>query len=121
LAQDHQIFSRWTIKIPRYNSDHQAIVVHLTVDTRRNHRRYKNQHSYPIHDDSSAVIDKLFDHLRGFLMPPSKSDYHDTSWISKETWHLIDQRRILVHKHRYHHHLDDEPVFKRTRSHDNVE
>jgi hypothetical protein len=22
LVQDHQIFSRWTIKIPRYNSDH---------------------------------------------------------------------------------------------------
>jgi hypothetical protein len=41
--------------------------------------------------------------------------------IPKETWHLIDQRRILVHKHRYHHHLHDEPVFKRTRSHDNVE
>jgi hypothetical protein len=53
---------------------------------------------------------------------PSKSDHHDTSWISKETWHLIDQRRILVHKHRYHHHhLDDEPASKRTRSHDNVE
>jgi hypothetical protein len=59
--------------------------------------------------------------LCGFLEPPSKSDYHDTAWISKETWHLIRQRRILVHKHRYHHHLDDEPVSKRTRSHDNDE
>ena len=45
LAQNPKDFSRWVIKMPRYNSDHRAIVTELSlpVSVRSEHHRYQGQ------------------------------------------------------------------------------
>ena len=120
LADNPLEFTRWVIKIPRFNSDHRAIVTELSVQSNREHRVYVRQRKqFPIQDDTPTTVDKMFEHLRCSLETPKPFDQRDNSWISKETWSLIDRRYELVHKHRTRHHICDVPVSSRTRSHDN--
>jgi len=120
LAERPLEFRRWAIKIPRYNSDHRAIVAELTVCSRREHRRYSQQREYPISfSHPLRRIDQMFEDLCKFCEPPEPHDHRDNSWISQEAWALIDKRASMVRKHRFNHHVeDDEPVAKRTRSQD---
>ena len=111
-------FSRWVIKIPRYNSDHRAIVTELGLSrfARSAHRRYLAQRKYPVRSIRPLRrIDQLFENLCGFIPLPPRQPLRDSSWISEVTWRLIDERAALVRRHRFHHHVDDEPVAKRTR------
>ena len=50
MAQQPLDFSRWVIKIPRYNSDHRAIVTELklSVSAHSEHPRYCARLVYPI-------------------------------------------------------------------------
>ena len=63
-------------------------------------------------------MDQTFESLCALCDLPGPSPHRSSSWISQGTWRLIDARAALVHQHRFHHHLDDEPVAQRTRSHD---
>ena len=119
LAQHPLEFSRWAIKTPRHNSDHRAIVVELGVNSRREHSKYCQRHEYPIHSVKPLCrIDQMFEDLCASCDLTTPQDHRDNSWISQDTWALIDKRASLARKHRSHHHADDEPVAKRTRSHD---
>ena len=121
LTQCPFAFSRWVIKIPRFHSDHRAIVteLRLTKYSYAEHRRYCQLRKFPIHSIRPLNrVDQMFDTLCSYCEPPESEPSRDSSWISQETWHLVDRRAALAHQHRYHHHLDDEPIAKRTRSHD---
>jgi hypothetical protein len=118
LAQQPLEFTRWAIKTPRYNSDHRAIVVELTVNSRRQHLRYANsRRQFPIHPIRPLCrIDQKFEDLCTYCEQSNPVDHRDRSWIHQETWALIEQRANLARIHRTHHHADDEPIAKRTRS-----
>ena len=121
LSQDPFAFSRWAIKIPRYHSDHRAIVteLRLTKRARTEHRRYWELHNVPFQPTRPLTrMDQTFESLCALCDLPGPSPHRSSSWISQGTWRLIDARAALVHQHRFHHHLDDEPVAQRTRSHD---
>ena len=121
LSQDPFAFSRWAIKIPRYHSDHRAIVTELRLmkRARTEHCRYWELRNVPFQPTRPLTrMDQTFESLCALCDLPGPSPHRSSSWISQGTWRLIDARAALVHQHRFHHHLDDEPVTQRTRSHD---
>lgn len=118
LAQRPLEFSRWVIKIPRYHSDHRALVVELMTCSQHLHRRYYRQYQFPIQlPRPLARVDQMFDDLCKICRSPARHRHCNSSWISQATWRMIADRAALVRRHRFHHHVDDEPVAKRTRSH----
>ena len=56
--------------------------------------------------------------LCDYITLPSPRCHRDSSWISQDTWQLIDACAALVWQHRFHSHVvDDEPIAKRTHLH----
>ena len=107
LVDCPQDFSRWTIKSPRYYSDHRAVVAELRLVSKKRHRRYLHRRQYfPIRLPLPPTrLDSLFSDLKNNRLRLEPKTSRDRSWISEATWRLIDRRADLKRKlnfARYH-------------------
>ena len=105
LAENPHTFSRWTIKTPRFSSDHRAILAELNLAPAASHRRYvRSRRRFPVRlQRPFSYEDTVFEELRQYRQPPEPSQQRDRSWITAPTWHLIDQKSSLVKLLQHHH------------------
>ena len=83
-------------RFPRFDTDHLAIVATLCVSSPREHRRYvRGRERFPLPpplaEDCSAA-DTILAELREGRTPRGMDDGRQNSWISEETWRLIDMK-----------------------------
>jgi len=100
LAEAVENFSRWAIRYPRYDSDHRAIVAELRLAPLAVHRRYLRSRRPLVHIPRPFTrVDQLFHNLfvlsRSAHQDLSQRSARHRSWISANTWQLIDQRASL--------------------------
>lgn len=95
----------WNAQIvePRlFELDHHMVMGYITGDSTRLIQRYLkgrqgSPNRPPDHPMATTAADKIFAKLKDFCTPMSREAYRKESWISKETWKLID-RRAAMHK-----------------------
>ena len=91
-------FINCQIKIPRMDTDHNALVGTLRLVSEKEHRRYVNSRSkYPISPtprNERSRAEELLAELREAATPPPKEPGRTNSWISSATWRLIDQKAM---------------------------
>ena len=94
LGTDRSIFRNVAAQYPRHNSDHFMVVGHLRSATARDHARYiKGRRKMPLKPPTEPTReDELFGALRRAVPEPHERDKHKNTWISEETWRLVDER-----------------------------
>ena len=96
MTDQRRIFKNCQIKIPRFNTDHYALMGVITTDTERSHRRYvQRRQTYPIKKlkvEAMNQADSILDELEKAASKKEKSNTRISSWITMPTWKLIDQR-----------------------------
>jgi exonuclease III len=98
LSDYPEIFRRWTIKIPRFDTDHRAILVEIELTLTSHHRHYiQSRTNCPVLNLPRPLnqMDQLFNDLLSFKQSPSPKSQRDRSWIAADTWRLIDQRNDI--------------------------
>jgi hypothetical protein len=99
MAQEISDFKRWVIKTPRFHTDHRAIVTEICLGKLYIHRDYINNRNslprFPLQRPLSEN-DVRFQNLKKHKGIPDPKTQRDRSWISKETWELIDKRLFAV-------------------------
>ena len=98
LTKNPERFVRWAVKIPRYNSDHRALIAEIPVDWRQHFWYRWSRSTFPITlAHPLTKIDQMYENLRMFKHHPPQTveDQRTRSWIAFDTWSLIDQRAAL--------------------------
>lgn len=99
MAQHISDFRRWAIKIPRFDTDHRAIVTEITLGKLYIHHDYVNCRCalprFPFQQPFSEN-DVRFQYLKENKYVPDPKKQRDRSWISMTTWNLIDKRTFAV-------------------------
>ena len=82
------------VQDPRYNSDHYMVVGLLRGGTTREHIRYiTGRRRIPLTLPKLPTReDTLFGDLRRAVPKPHSWEQHRNTWISDETWKLVDAR-----------------------------
>ena len=97
LVESPKEFSRWAVKIPRYDSDHRALIAELQLNHAHMHSRYLRQRRrFPVVlSRPLSYADQLLEDLKVHRKPPDPQRQRDRSWISFQTWQVIDRRVSL--------------------------
>jgi len=94
MAQEITDFKRWAIKIPRYDTDHRAILAEMHLSKAYIHRSYvcsrRSLPPFPLQRPLSQN-DARFENLKQYHEIPDPAKAKERSWISKVTWKLIDK------------------------------
>jgi hypothetical protein len=89
-------FLNCQIKNPQYVSDHKMLIATLRVGSEKHHQRYTRSRAMysirPIRIDKANEADKILAELAENAKGEVKTNGRRESWISTETWSLIDQR-----------------------------
>ena len=89
-------FLNCQIKNPRYVSDHKMLVATLRVGSEKHHQRYTRSRAMysirPIRIEKANEADRILAELAENAKGKEKTNGRKVSWISTETWSLIDQR-----------------------------
>ena len=95
LADQRQFITNCQIRVPRFETDHRAIVCTLRLGSVKHHQRYvRSRSSFPIPSPSDSAGnqgDRLLSELQSAVKSQS-SNGRNASWISNDTWRLIDQK-----------------------------
>jgi hypothetical protein len=102
LAQELSDFKRWAIKSPRVHTDHRAIIAEMTTDRFYIHKRYttcrRQLPDFPLQYPLSEN-DVRFQHLKKYKNEIEElPKQREKSWISRQTWKLIDKRVYAVRR-----------------------
>jgi exonuclease III len=96
LVDNREDFECFQIKNPRYDSDHRLVKGVMRLQSTTEHHRYmKKRSKYPIviPPDKHSPADKIFEELSEAIEKPErKEDDRLKSWISPESWKLIDMK-----------------------------
>jgi Reverse transcriptase (RNA-dependent DNA polymerase) len=98
LGDDRRLFQAVGIREPRgYDSDHKAVIGILSSATRREHHNYlKGRKAFPLKFSRRAmsIKDRAFNTITQRASQPTASAMgpRRASWISDETWRLVDER-----------------------------
>lgn len=97
LAESPEEFSRWAVKIPRYDSDHRALIAELQLHHAHMHSRYVRQrrHFPVVLSRPLTYADQLLEDLKVHRKTLDPQRQRDHSWISFQTWQVIDRRVSL--------------------------
>jgi len=96
LTDNKSDFTNCQIRIPRFDTDHYMLKCKMTLASEYSHRRYvRSRKAFPIPKQkpeemsrADAILAELSDHAEH-----SRShDGRQSSWISIDTWKLIDQK-----------------------------
>ena len=95
LGSDRLIFQNMALWDPRHNSDHFMVVGCLRRASLREHSRYFGRRTClplrPPGRQTRKRADKLFAELRRVVPKPYKHTERHNSWISAETFRLVDK------------------------------
>ena len=95
LTTEHSHFSNFKILTPRFDTDHRMVKGILRIDLKKNQKKYMCQRTrYPVRkpkDPSRAdvLLAELCNHVEKITPEP---DSRKQSWISNDTWKLVDQK-----------------------------
>ena len=96
LGSDCRVFHNVAIRDPRHNSDYFIVVGDLCGAYLREHSNYLRSRIRlplcPTGRKTRTRADKLFSELRCSVPKPDKQLACHNSWISAETWRLVDKR-----------------------------
>jgi len=95
LATDTESFQALRIKTPRYNSDHRMVMGILRLDYTRQHKRYvekRARFNFHIRPEDKERADFLMEELASLIEKPITADPKYSSWISAESWKLVDSK-----------------------------
>ena len=84
---------------PQHNSDHRAMVTRLKMGKVGKLAAYrKKRRRFPLNINQHRPLtetETLFEDLKATVGPVPARERPSTSWISPETWALVDQRALL--------------------------
>ena len=102
LGTDCSIFRNVAVRDPRHNLDHYMVVGLLRGGTVREHIRYiAGRQRLPLTPPKRPTReDTLFGDLRRAVPKPQPREQHRNTWISEETWKLVDERVTMRRKPR---------------------
>lgn len=100
LSSSSRIFTAVRIVTPRhYDSDHNAVVATMIPTPKQQHRRYLNgRKAFPLKvvDRDRTEVDGYFDSVLSRIPAVHGGNHREwRSWISENTWRLVDQRAAL--------------------------
>ena len=100
LGFDRRMFLNVCLKDPRcFNSDHLMMVGKITSATRSRNRSYlRSRTRYPLGPPRRGPltqVDLIFQELQRAVDPPPPRERSHRSWISANTWKLVDARASL--------------------------
>jgi hypothetical protein len=100
LGLERGLFTKIAIRNPRhYSSDHYMVMG--TIDSRpkrKNKSYYRSRKSFPLKRNTVTPINKadsIFDEIKSFVEKDARTARRWSSWISPETWKLVDSRAAL--------------------------
>ena len=95
LGSDLRIFHYVAVWNPQHNSYHYMVMGCLHGASQREHSLYLGQRArLPLRfpgRQTRTQSDKIFDKLRSSVPKPDKRAARHNSWISEETWRLIEK------------------------------
>ena len=96
MGSDHQIIQNVAVWDPRHNSDHFMVMGCLRGASPREHYRYlgsrKRLPLLPPVRQTRTQADKIFSELQRAVPKSDKQTARHNTWISAETWRLVDER-----------------------------
>jgi hypothetical protein len=95
LAEDPRDFISVNIVSPRYRGDHDAVVATMkaaTPDTHREYLRRRKKFPLTVPRGQGNEADRLLKGLNRIQREAVEGDNRRPSWVSEETWRLVDQR-----------------------------
>ncbi len=97
LVENRSDFTNFKIKQPRFDSDHRLLKATLKPQQTREHQKYlKKRQQFPIKviPDNNNQADTLMTNLEARIKPTKSQSSRDNSWISNDTWKLIDRKAM---------------------------
>jgi Reverse transcriptase (RNA-dependent DNA polymerase) len=101
LSEQPNLFRRWAIKIPRFDSDHRAIIGEVMINSIRKHSRYvsfRRRCPTVVLPRPLNRVDQLYENLLKYKPQPTLQQQRDKSWIASDTWQVIDQRSEITRR-----------------------
>lgn len=96
LTDSKSDFTNCQIRIPRFDTDHYMLKCKMTLVSERSHRRYVgSRKAFPIpkqKPEEMSKADAILAELSEHAQHSRSHDGRQSSWISSETWKLIDQK-----------------------------
>ena len=94
LGTDCRLFGNVSIRDPRHNSDHYMVLGCLPSASLTEHKRYLGgRKRWPVRPPSKPTrVDQLFAALRRAVPKAQPREARRNTWISEETWRLVDER-----------------------------
>ena len=102
LGTDRSLFRNVAVRDPRYNSDHYMVMGLIRGGTARAHGMYiAGRRKIPLKPPRRPTReDELFGDLRRVVLKLQPREQHRNTWISEETWRIIDERVTMRRKSR---------------------
>jgi hypothetical protein len=100
LGSEWGIFTKIAIRNPRhYSSDHYMVMGGIASRPKRENKSYSSSRkSFPLKRNKITPINKadsIFDEIKSFVEKDARTTRRWSSWISQETWKLVDSRAAL--------------------------
>jgi hypothetical protein len=100
LGSERGLFTKIAIRNPRhYSSDHYMVMGNIPSRPKReNTYYYRSRNSFPLKRNKITPLkkaDKIFDEIKSFVEKDARTTRRWSSWISPETWKLVDIRAAL--------------------------
>ncbi len=95
---DRRRFRRVSIWMPRYYSNHQALVAVIYAEGEGEMKRYqKRMQQFPISlpRGPRTQLDAAYEELQQDVVRPSPRECPANKWITDETWKIVDKRALL--------------------------
>jgi exonuclease III len=96
LTDKRNSFLNCQIKTPRFDSDHRVLIGTMRLQSERHHRRYVGSRTVfpipPLGPLEGNRADGLLEDLSQHARSKEQTDGRHSSWISAETWRLIDRK-----------------------------
>jgi exonuclease III len=100
LGSERGLFTKIAIRNPRhYSSDHYMVMGTIASRPKRENKSYsRSRKSFPLKRNKITPINKadsIFDEIKSFVEKDTRATRRWSSWISPETWKLVDSRAAL--------------------------
>jgi hypothetical protein len=101
LGSERGLFTKIAIRNPRhYSSNHCMVMGTIASRPKRENKSYsRSRKSFPLKRDKVTPINKadsiFFDEIKSFMEKDVGTTCRWSSWISPETWKLVDSRAAL--------------------------
>jgi hypothetical protein len=100
LGSERGLFTKIAIRNPRhYSSDHYMVMGTIASRPKSENKFYsRSRKSFPLKRNKITPINKAdsnFDEIKSFVEKDARTTRRWSSWISPETWKLVDSRAAL--------------------------